>query len=135
MPRNKNTNSKERNKHMEISKFKLVVKYLFGGGVSGVVEYVLDILKNYLSSLSDTTKGKIQSALNLALKVISVLEAVKILIPTKWQTAYGRTIAAVNSTASALADLELTKDELDTIIDDLSAAIDAWKSPDDETCA
>ena len=43
-------------------------------------------------------------------------------------------IAAVNSTASALADLELTKDELDTIIDDLSAAIDAWKSPDDETC-
>ena len=120
---------------MEISKFKLVVKYLFGGGVSGVVEYVLDILKNYLSSLSDTTKGKIQSALNLALKVISVLEAVKILIPTKWQTAYGRTIAAVNSTASALADLELTKDELDTIIDDLSAAIDAWKSPDDETCA
>ena len=119
---------------MEISKFKLVVKYLFGGGVSGVVEYVLDILKNYLSSLSETTKDKIQSALNLALKVSSVLEAVKVLIPTKWQTAYGKTLTAVHTTIVALNGLELTKDEVYTIIDDLSAAIEAWKSPDDETC-
>lgn len=119
---------------MEISNFKLVMKFLFGGGVTGVVEYVLDVLKNYLASLSETTKDRIQSALNLALKVASVLEAVKVLIPTKWQTAYGKTITAVHTTIVALSNLELTKDEVDTILDDLVAAIAAWKSPDDETC-
>jgi len=119
---------------MEISKFKLTLKFLFGGGVSGVVEYVLETLKNYLASLTDTTKEKIQSALNLAKKVLATLKAFKWLIPSKWQTAYDKTIESVEEVVTDLGDLEITKEELDIIIDKVVAAINAWKSPDDETC-
>lgn len=119
---------------MNISKFKLIISFLFGGGVSGVVEYALGVLKRALDGLTDTTRTKIQSALNLSMKVLSILEAVKILVPTKWQTAYAKTIEAVKETVKSLSDLDLTKDELDVICDRVTAAIDAWKSPDDETC-
>ena len=119
---------------MNISKFKLVISFLFGGGVSGVIEYALGVLKRALDGLTDATRTKIQAALNLALKVLSVLEAVRILVPTKWQTAYAKTIEAVKETVSSLSDLDLTKDELGIICDRVTAAIDAWKSPDDETC-
>ena len=119
---------------MNISKFKLVISFLFGGGVSGVIEYALGVLKRALDGLTDATRTKIQAALNLALKVLSVLEAVRILVPTKWQTAYAKTIEAVKETVSSLSDLDLTKDELGIICDRVTAAIAAWKSPDDETC-
>lgn len=119
---------------MNISKFKLVMSFLFGGGVSGVIEYALGVLKRTFDGLTDTTRTKIQAALNLSMKVLSVLEAVRILVPTKWQTAYAKTVEAVKDTVSALSDLDLTKDELTIICDRVTAAIDAWESPDDETC-
>ena len=119
---------------MNISKFKLVMSFLFGGGVSGVVEYALGVLKRALDGLTDTTRTKIQAVLNLSLKVPSILEVCKILVPVKWQTAYAKTVDAVKETVAALSDLDLTKDELDVICDRVTAAIAAWKSPDDETC-
>lgn len=119
---------------MNISKFKLVTTFLFGGGVSGVIEYLLGVLKAALAGLSDTTKEKVQAVLNLALKVLSILEVIKCLVPTKWQTAYVKTLVAVQTVVESLTDLEITKDELDVICDRVTAAIDAWKSPDDETC-
>lgn len=119
---------------MKISTFKVVWKFLFGGGASGVVEYVLDVLRNALSGLGDTTKEKIQGALNLALKSLSVLEAVRIFVPTKWQTAYAKTLDAVRETIKSLEDLDLTKDELSIIVDKVTAAVNAWKGEDDETC-
>ena len=119
---------------MNISKFKLVMSFLFGGGVSGVIEYALGVLKRALDGLTDTTRTKIQATLNLSMKVLSILEVCKILVPVKWQTAYAKTVDAVKETVAALSDLDLTKDELDVICDRVTAAIDAWKSPDDETC-
>ena len=119
---------------MEISKFKIAFKFLFGGGVSGVVEYLLDLLKTAVASLSDLTKAKIQAALNFAKKVLSILKTIRFLIPTKWQTAYDQTILAVEEIVDDLSDLELTKEELDKIVDKVNAAIAAWKSDDDETC-
>ena len=119
---------------MNISKFKLVMSFLFGGGVSGVVEYALGVLKRALDGLTDTTRTKIQAVLNLSLKVPSILEVCKILVPVKWQTAYAKTVDAVKETVAALSDLDLTKDELDVICDRVTAAIAAWKPPDDETC-
>ena len=119
---------------MNISTFKLITSFVFGGGISGVIEYALGVLKRALGGLTDTTKAKIQAALNLSMKVLGILEAVRILVPTKWQTAYAKTIEAVKETVSSLSDLDLTKDELGIICDRVTAAIDAWKSPDDETC-
>lgn len=118
---------------MNISKFKIVWKYLFGG-TSSVVEYVLGVLNKALSSIGETRKEKVQACLNTAIRVLAVLTAIKWLVPTKWQTAYGNTIFAVQGVVDSLSDLEITKDELTTVADRCKAALDAWKSPDDETC-
>lgn len=118
---------------MNISKFKIVWKYLFGG-TSSVVEYVLGVLNKALSSIGEASKEKVQACLNTAIRVLAVLTAIKWLVPTKWQTAYGNTIFAVQGVVDSLSDLEITKDELTTVADRCKAALDAWKSPDDETC-
>lgn len=118
---------------MNISKFTIAWKYLFGGA-SSVVEYVLGVLNKALASISDTTKEKVQGVLNVAIRVLSVLTAIKWLVPTKWQTAYGKTIFAVQEIVDALSDLSITKEELDAVCVKCTNAIDAWKSPDDETC-
>lgn len=118
---------------MEISKFKVVMKYLFGG-TSSVVEYVLGVLNKALASISDTKKEKVQGVLNVAIRVLSVLTAIKWLVPTKWQTAYGKTLFAVQEIVDSLSDLAITKDELAIVADKCKVALDAWKSPDDETC-
>ena len=118
---------------MNISKFKIVIKYIFGG-TSAVVEYVLGVLNKALSSIGETSKEKVQACLNTAVRVLAVLTAIKWLVPTKWQTAYGNTIFAVQGVVDSLSDLEITKDELTTVADRCKAALAAWKSPDDETC-
>ena len=118
---------------MNISKFKIVWKYLFGGTPS-VVEYVLGVLNKALSSIGETSKEKVQACLNTAIRVLAVLTAIKWLVPTKWQTAYGNTIFAVQGVVDSLSDLEITKDELTTVADRCKVALAAWKSPDDETC-
>ena len=119
---------------MNISKFKLAWTFLFGGGVTGVIDYVLGVLTTALASLTDTTKAKIQAVLNTALKVLNVLNALKWLVPTKWQTAYLATINAVDYCVNSLTDLGLTKDELTAICDKTNAAVKEWQSDDDETC-
>lgn len=118
---------------MNISKFKIVWKYLFGG-TSSVVEYVLGVLNKALSSIGETSKEKVQACLNTAIRVLSVLTAIKWLVPTKWQTAYGNTIFAVQGVVDSLSDLEITKDELGIVADRCKSALDSWRTPDDGTC-
>lgn len=118
---------------MNISKFTIVWKYLFGG-TSSVVEYVLGVLNKALSSIGETSKEKVQACLNTAIRVLSVLTALKWLVPTAWQTAYGDTIFAVQGVVDSLSDLEITKDELGIVADRVRAAVFAWQQPDDATC-
>lgn len=118
---------------MKISTFKIAWSYLTGG-MGKVTDYLLDILNSSLAKIDGTNKTKVQSVLNLSQKVLSTLVNLKWLVPTKWQTAYGATLSAVTSVCDALSDLEITKDELDSLKKSFSEAIDAWKSPDDETC-
>lgn len=119
---------------IKISKFRLITAFIFGGGFCGIIKYSLDVLKRALDGLTNTTRTKIQAALNLSMKVLSILEAVKCFVPTKWQTAYKKTIEAIAVAVDSLSDLDLTTDEFDIICDRVTEAIDAWESPDDETC-
>jgi len=116
-------NTNKENQNMKISKLKLCWSAFiglinpFGSMSTSVADYVLGVLKNTMAALSDTTREKIQAALNTTLNVLAVLVAVKWLIPTKWQTAYAATIAAVEVLVNALSDLEIDKDELTKITD------------------
>lgn len=120
---------------LEISKLKLLWKLLTGGAAS-VASYVLDLINNALAGLDASDKASVQAVLNFATKALATLNAFAWLIPTKWQTAYLKTIVAVQSICNALDDLTLTVDELTQIRDDFAAAVAAWNGDDedDETC-
>lgn len=118
---------------MNISKWKVVWNFITGGGV-GVVDYLLTVLKNALNGLGDATKEKIQAVLNLAMKILSIAQAVRIFIPVRYQLAYDLTIKALQTLIASLQDLEITGTELQALIDGYNKAYAAWMSPDDETC-
>lgn len=118
---------------MKISKWKVVWSFVTGGG-TGVVDYLLGLLKQVLVNLGAPTKEKIQAVLNFTVKILSVLKAVQIFIPVKWQVAYLLTLRMVEQIVGSLQDLEITGAELKAIVDGYDKAYAAWMSPDDETC-
>lgn len=118
---------------MNISKWKVVWKFITGGGV-GVVDYLLTVLKNTLNGLGDVTKEKIQAVLNLSMKILSIAQAVRIFIPVKYQLAYDLTIKALQTLVASMQDLEITGAELQALINGYNEAYAAWMSSDDETC-
>jgi hypothetical protein len=118
---------------MDISKWKILFKLVFGG-VDSVVEYLLDILNGALATVKAGDRVKIQAALNVAERVLGTLNALKWLCPTKWQTANGSTVEAVQKVCSAFDDLQVTAEELAGIRSAFAAAVAAWKGGDDETC-
>ncbi len=118
---------------LEISKFKLAWKYLFGGAAN-VAEYLLELLNSALASIPEGGAANCQAVLNYAKKILSTLKAFQWLIPVKWQTAYEKTLEAVGKAVEALTDLQLTSEEIASVYDACVAAVDAWKGEDDETC-
>ena len=118
---------------MDISKLKIVWKYLTGG-VGAVADYLLALLNACLSNLDPADKAKVQAVLNVADRVLATLTALKWLCPTKWQTAYAATMAAVLAVVTALEDLNIDKGELDAVRDAFAKAVESWSGPDDATC-
>ena len=118
---------------MNISKWKIVWNFITGGS-TGVVDYLLTVLKNALNGLGDVTKEKIQAVLNLTMKILSIAQAVRIFIPVKYQFAYDLTIKALQTLTASMQDLELTGAELQALVGGYNEAYAAWMSSDDETC-
>lgn len=110
----------------------------WGSAVANVFEYLadraVDTLNSALGSISEPNKEKMQGALNVAKKCLSVLNAIGCFCPTRWQTAYRETVAAVTVVIDALSDLEITSAEFTKVRGAFNAAVLAWKSGDDDTC-
>lgn len=119
---------------LEVSKLSLIWKWLTGG-IEKVADYLLELLNTALANLDEKDKESIQAVLNYATKIAASLTAFAWLVPTKWQTAYKATLAAVQAVVDALADLSLTADELLSLREAFATAVLAWKGEDDETCA
>ena len=118
---------------LEISKLKLLWAFLCDGA-AGIGSYLLTSLNTALQNLSTTNKASVQAVLNYATKIAATLEAFGWLIPTKWQTAYKSSIAAVKEAIEALGDLGVTTEELMGIATAFKYAVAAWQGDDDETC-
>lgn len=118
---------------MKISKLKVFWK-LITGGVGSVVDYLLAILNEALDKVDPAKKTMVQAVLNLSTHVLSFLTLLQSFCPQKWQTAYAETIEAVNTVIDALADFQITREELEAVKKEFEEAVNAWKSPDDETC-
>lgn len=114
---------------MNISKFKVAIKYLFGG-IDSVMEYLLETVNAALGKIDPANRTKIAAAYNTVLNVLATLNALAWLCPAKWQSAYKNTIAAVGTVAAALADFKIEYSELTDVKDAFAAAVTAWRSGD-----
>lgn len=112
---------------MEISKFKIAMKWLFGGP-EAVIDYVLDVLNSFLAKPNIT--AQVQNALLLANRVLEILCRYQDWCPQKWEAEYSATISAVESVCIALADASVTKDEINHVTDKFKTAYAAWKTED-----
>lgn len=119
---------------MKINSWKVVWNFITGGGV-GAMDYLLGLLKHVLTGLGDPTKEKITATLNFSLKVLAVAEVVKVFIPARWQIAYSLTVAAIKKVVESLQDFGVTGEDLQAILDGYTKAYEAWRGPDDDTCA
>ncbi|MBO7686924.1 MAG: hypothetical protein J6V72_11105 [Kiritimatiellae bacterium] len=115
-----------------MSRLKLLIKLVFG--IGSAVSYALEVLNRAIAGIDPAKKEKIQHALNVAEQVLSVLQTLKFLCPTRWQTAYAKSVLAVQEVVFALADLAITEEEPKNIASDFDAAVIEWNGDDDETC-
>lgn len=114
---------------MNISKFKIAFKYLFGG-IDSVMEYLLEIVNAALAKIDTENRAKIAAAYNTILNVLATLNALAWLCPARWQSAYRNTIGAVEAVANALMDFTIEPAELTKVRDAFNAAVIAWRGCD-----
>ena len=106
----------------------------FGSVFESLADYALDKVNGALDAIDVGRREKVQAALNISQKALSVMQAVRFLCPVKWQTAYVDILDAVYNVITALFDLHLTMDELSGVRERFSKAYAEWRGPDDETC-
>ena len=114
---------------MNISKFKLVWKFLFGGK-EAVLDYVLDVANNLAAKISDAKQDEIKGYLAVAQNILKKMSDLTWLCPQKWLAAYGATLSAFGDLVEALADLKVTAEEIDGIVTAFQTAYAAWRADD-----
>ena len=114
---------------MNISKVKLVWKFLFGGK-EAVLDYVIDVANNLFAKLAEAKQEQVKGYLAQAQKILSTMQGVKWLCPSKWQDAYGETVAAFETVVTALSDLNVTTEEIKDCYAAFKTAYAAWRTED-----
>jgi hypothetical protein len=114
---------------MNISKFKIVMKFLFGGK-EAVLDYVLEVANNFVAKLSDTKQEEIKGCLEQARKILAALEKYSNFCPNKWINAYMTTVSAFADIVDAMSDLKLTPEEIEHIYTAFKSAYASWLSDD-----
>ena len=114
---------------MNISKFKIAFKLLFGG-MESVVDYLLDIANAALAAIDPDKRAKVAAAYNTLSRILATMISLAWLVPTKWQSAYKATLGAVADAADALEDFKIEAAELTKVKDAFNAAVIAWRAGD-----
>lgn len=110
---------------MNISKVKAAWAFLTGGW-SGLAQYMLGIVNKALA-LCDAEKCRKCSTIAISIAAI-VKTAVDVFAPEKYKLPAASTVNALETVATALEDGQLTAEELNVNIDNISACIEAWKA-------
>ncbi len=112
---------------MNVSKIKIIVKFLFGGR-EAVLDYVLDQANSLVAKIGDAKQTEIAGYLSKAETILATLDKYSWLCPQKWLTAYTATLSAFADVVSALSDLKLTPDEVTHICAAFQSAYAAWRA-------
>lgn len=116
---------------MNISKFKIVIKFLFGGK-EAVLDYVLDVANDFVAKLGEKKQTELKGYLLQARKILAALEKYSNLCPNKWIEPYMETVEAFSHIVDALDDLKVTPEEIVAIYTSFTKAYSTWRSNDDE---
>lgn len=112
---------------MNISKLKLVLKFLTGGR-EGVLDYALDCANTFADLLADAKKEELKSYLDTACSILNTLDSLSWLCPSKWRKAYDVTLSAFADLVAALNDLKLTQEEFTAVCNAFRIAYAAWRA-------
>lgn len=95
------------------------------GGWAGLAEYILRAINGWLAKLD---KSKLAEAAKIVKAVASALGILlTTFLPDRYKAAATQTLCALETLAEAMADGNITPEELDANIDAIEAAIEAWK--------
>ena len=120
---------------MELADFKLSLwnwvviffKGKFGGGITSVIEYVLNLFNDrFLSKISPEKLKKHSGAIVALAEFCEKLMNIYILDEVK-KSALCKTVATLKKLAVALEDGKVTAEELEDAINDVVAVIKSWK--------
>ena len=99
----------------------------FGGGISSVIEYVLNLFnEKVLSKVSPVDLMKYSGIVVALAEFCEKVLDLYILDEAK-RTALTKTVEALRALANSLDDGKVTPEELSKVIDEVIAAIKAWK--------
>jgi len=110
---------------MKVSKIKVIAKY-FTGGLTSVIEYLLDLFNEMIQKLPAAEVAKYAQLAKDVANFVYNLANTLITNDAKKKAAL-LTAQAFADLATALLDSTLTKEELETVIASVKAAIEAWK--------
>lgn len=123
---------------MNISKFKLVAKCIFGflnptgSAIGSMVSYILECVRiaanDAMSAIDDEKKASIKRWFDVTTTALNILYKLQPYVPTKWQLEYRETIEAINVCHNAIEDFEITEDELKSIYKEVDEAVKAWEA-------
>ncbi len=115
---------------MNISKFKIIWKFLIGGR-EAVLDYVLEVANTLVAKIEDAKQDEIKGYLAQAESILGTLDRYSWLCPQKWLKAYQVTLSAFADLVSAMSDLKLTPEEVTQLCAAFKEAFAAWHTGDD----
>ena len=112
---------------MNISKFKLVLKFIFGG-TEAALDYLLDVFNNIMAS--DNVARHIEDAVKTGRSVLDFMADYRDWCPTKWLPHYTAVRAAIEATVDTFSDGKVTPDEIKGVKEQFQIAYATWRSDD-----
>lgn len=112
---------------MNISKFKLLIKFLFGG-TEAALDYLLDVFNNIMSS--ESVARRIEQAVNIGRFIVEFMDDHQSWCPSKWLPYYRAVYTAIMSVVDAFSDGKVTPDDIKRVKEQFQIAYATWRSDD-----
>ena len=116
-------------KDLSISWFAVVWKRIWGGKAA-VFEYFLDKINSLVALIPGATKEKLVKAYEIAQKIYNAINKLAWIVPAKWVPYYTAVMTCVKAILDALADAQVSQDELAKLVTEFQCAYAVWKSDD-----
>ena len=112
---------------MNISKFKLLIKLLFGG-TEAALDYLLDVFNNILSS--ESVARYIEKAVAIGKYITEFMDDHQSWCPSKWLPYYRAVYTAIMSVVDAFSDGKVTPDDIKRVKEQFQIAYATWRAED-----